>query len=144
MLVIRAFHLKDKEAVIDLWRSCNLITNQNDPSRDIERKQRVNPELFLVGEINGTIVASVMAGYEGHRGWLNYLAVSPEYRKNGYGRSIVEAAEKLLAERGAPKINLQVRSTNKAVIDVYKSLGYSVDEVISLGKRLVQDRRGTT
>lgn len=136
---IRPFHRDDTEAVIRLWRSCSLIAAQNDPYKDIDRKLLVDPELFLVGEIDGEIMASVMGGYEGHRAWLNYLAVSPDHRKNGHGRAIVEAVEKLLAERGAPKINLQVRSTNSAVIAFYQSLGYKVDEVISLGKRLVED-----
>ena len=136
---IRTFDPRDTETVIQLWHSCNLIVPHNDPRKDIERKLRVNPELFLVGEAAGKIIASVMAGYEGHRGWLNYLAVSPGHRGKGYGRAIVMAAEQLLTERGAPKINLQVRSTNTAVIAFYRSLGYGVDDIISLGKRLVDD-----
>lgn len=136
---IRTFDPKDTAAVIQLWRNCNLVMTHNDPHKDIERKLKVNPELFLVGELGGEIIASVMGGYEGHRGWLNYLAVSPGHRGKGYGRAIVRAVERLLDERGAPKINLQVRSTNTAVIAFYQALGYRVDEVISLGKRLVID-----
>lgn len=136
---IRMFSPKDTAAVIQLWRNCNLVMPHNDPQKDIERKLKVNPELFLVGEVGGEIIASVMAGYEGHRGWLNYLAVSPGHRGKGYGRSIVMAAEQLLSERGAPKINLQVRSTNTAVLAFYQALGYKVDDIISLGKRLVTD-----
>ena len=96
----------------------------------------MQPELFLVGLEHDSIVATVMAGYEGHRGWLNYLAVSPEWRYKGLGRQIVTAAETALAELNCPKINLQVRTSNREAIEFYRSLGYSVDDVISMGKRL--------
>ncbi len=136
---IRGFQVKDTEAVIRLWQDCGLLTSQNDPYKDIERKIKVNPELFLIGETEGKIIASVMGGYEGHRGWINYLAVHPAYQKRSYGRAIVTAVEELIIAKGAPKINLQVRTTNTAVIQFYSSLGYSVDDVTSLGKRLIKD-----
>lgn len=129
----------DETAVIDLWVQCGLVAPQNNPHADIQRKLQVDPELFLVGRVGTEIVATVMAGYEGHRGWINYLAVAPSLQKSGYGRQIMAHAEGLLRERGCPKINLQVRSTNRQVIDFYKSLGFSIDEVVSLGKRLVID-----
>lgn len=136
---IREFQKEDTKAVIQLWQECGLVAPQNDPRKDIVRKLGVNPELFLIGEVNGNIIASVMGGYEGHRGWLNYLAVHPAHRKNGYARVIVIAVEKLIYQKGAAKINLQVRSSNTAVIEFYSSLGYGVDEVIGMGKRLIQD-----
>jgi ribosomal protein S18 acetylase RimI-like enzyme len=136
---IRAFHSDDENAVIALWRQCDLVRPWNDPAKDIRRKAKVRPDLFLVGAIDGQIVASVMAGYEGHRGWLNYLAVSPEHQRRGYGRAIVEEAERLLRAAGAPKINLQVRTSNQKVIQFYQRIGYSVDDVVSLGKRLERD-----
>ena len=136
---IREYERADKAAVITLWQTCGLAVPQNDPGKDIERKLAVNPELFLVGEYRGEIVASVMGGYEGHRGWINYLAVSPEHQGEGWGREIMAAVEKRIREKGCPKINLQVRSSNEAVIRFYESLGYSVDEVVGLGKRLLQD-----
>lgn len=136
---IRGFQVKDTEAVIRLWQDCGLLTSQNDPYKDIERKIKVNPELFLIGETEGKIIASVMGGYEGHRGWINYLAVHPAHQKRSYGRTIVTAVEELIIAKGAPKINLQVRTTNTAVIQFYSSLGYSVDDVTSLGKRLIKD-----
>jgi ribosomal protein S18 acetylase RimI-like enzyme len=80
-----------------------------------------------------------MAGYEGHRGWVNYLAVDPGRRRQGLGKDLMAAAERLLAERGCPKINLQVRSENADVIAFYVALGYMKDDVVSLGKRLVND-----
>ncbi len=138
-MLIRPFTLHDTEAVISLWKSCGLVAPQNNPHKDIERKLKVNPELFLIGEVNMKVIASVMGGYEGHRGWLNYLAVSPDHRHKGYGQQIVAAAEKRIAACGAPKINLQVRSTNTEVIKFYTSLGYGEDSVLSMGKRLVED-----
>jgi ribosomal protein S18 acetylase RimI-like enzyme len=136
---IRAFDIADKAAVTALWRACALVVPQNDPDRDIDRKLAVNPELFLVGVDEGKIIASVMAGYEGHRGWINYLAVSPNHRGKGFARLIMAAAEQLLLDKGCPKINLQVRSSNESVIRFYQSLGYAQDDVIGLGKRLLED-----
>jgi ribosomal protein S18 acetylase RimI-like enzyme len=95
--------------------------------------------MFLVGELEGQIVATVMAGYEGHRGWLNYLAVAPAYRRQGFARCIVAAAETLLQHAGCPKINLQIRTSNPDVIEFYRRIGYSVDDVVSMGKRLEID-----
>jgi len=125
--------------VIELWFKCRLVVPSNNPLRDIERKVEVDRNLFLVGIINGKIVATVMGGYEGHRGWINYLAVDPEHRNNGYGRLIMREVEKRIQAKGCPKINLQIRESNEAVIKFYKSLGYSDDSVIGLGKRLEEE-----
>jgi ribosomal protein S18 acetylase RimI-like enzyme len=138
-LQIRPFQLADEAQLIELWTRCDLVRPWNDPRKDIRRKLQAQPELFLVGVLDGVIVASVMAGYEGHRGWINYLAVAPEQQGRGLGRAIMDAAERLLHERGCPKINLQVRSTNTAVLDFYGRLGYARDDVVSLGKRLEND-----
>ena len=136
---IRPFQSADEKAVVALWRQCDLVRPWNDPHKDIARKLRVQPDLFLVGVLDGRIVASVMAGYEGHRGWLNYLAVAPEFQRRGLARALVTEAERLLREAGCPKINLQVRTSNTGVIEFYCRLGYSVDNVVSMGKRLEQD-----
>lgn len=136
---INVYQTNDEAAVIDLWLRCGLVAPQNNPRSDIQRKLQVDPELFLVGWIDDEIVATVMAGYEGHRGWINYLAVEPSLQKSGYGRQIMAHAESLLRARGCPKINLQVRSSNKQVIAFYQSLGFTVDEAVSMGKRLVID-----
>jgi ribosomal protein S18 acetylase RimI-like enzyme len=80
-----------------------------------------------------------MAGYDGHRGWLNYLGVDPDFRRRGFGRKIMAEAERLLREAGAPKINLQVRSSNHEAIEFYRSVGFAVDDVISMGRRLEHD-----
>jgi len=139
LLKIRAFQCSDESAVIALWHQCDLIRPWNDPKTDIYRKLAAQPNLFLVGTANGELVATVMAGYEGHRGWINYLAVHPAHRRKGYGRQIMERAARLLRRLHCPKINLQVRATNRAVIQFYQRLGYSIDEVVSLGKRLERD-----
>ncbi len=137
---IRPYQETDRRALIQLWKRTELVAPQNDPGKDIDRKLQVDPDLLLVGDINGTVVASVMAGYEGHRGWINYLAVDPDFQRKGHGRQLMEAAESLLELRGCPKINLQVRNTNTDVIEFYTAIGYGDDQVIGLGKRLVHDQ----
>jgi ribosomal protein S18 acetylase RimI-like enzyme len=138
----RPFELQDEEQVIALWRECNLVDPSNDPKKDIQRKLKVNPELFLVGVVNDEIVATIMGGYEGHRGWVNYLAVSPSHQRKGYGRQMMEAVESKLRAMGCAKINLQVRETNLVVVEFYKSIGYNLDHVIGMGKRLEYDNQG--
>lgn len=136
---IRQFALPDEPAVIALWQRCELTRPWNDPRKDIRRKLTVQPELFLVGELDGALIATVMAGYDGHRGWVNYLAVAPEHRKSGLGRTLMRNVEAQLEARGCPKLNLQVRTSNAAVLDFYRAIGYSVDDTVSLGKRLIPD-----
>jgi ribosomal protein S18 acetylase RimI-like enzyme len=113
----------------------------NDPHRDISRKLQVRGDLFLVGVADGKIVATVMAGYEGHRGWVNYLAVAPENQRAGLARKMMDEAERRLREAGCPKINLQVRGGNASAIEFYRAIGYIQDDVISMGKRLEHDER---
>jgi len=138
-IVTRAFRPEDELAVIDLWRRCGLVVPHNDPHKDIARKMRVRPDLFRVCEFNGVIVATVMIGYEGHRGWVNYLAVDPAHQKRGFGRQMMDEAERLLRAEGCPKINLQVRRTNTDVLAFYNAIGYLEDNAVSLGKRLERD-----
>lgn len=133
---IRPFLTTDEAEVISLWRTCGLISPANDPHQDIVYKQQVNPELFLVGALGKKVIGTCMAGYEGHRGWINYLAVHPEQQRNGYASRLLAEAEHLLRELGCPKINLQIRNTNTAVTAFYEKRGFSVDPVISMGKRL--------
>jgi ribosomal protein S18 acetylase RimI-like enzyme len=136
---LRPFSPSDEAAVVDLWQRCGLTRPWNDPRKDIHRKLTVQPELFLVGETGGKVVASVMAGYDGHRGWVNYLAVAPDCRNKGYGRLIMRHVEERLSAMGCPKLNLQVRADNTAVLEFYRKLGYAVEERASLGKRLIPD-----
>lgn len=136
---IRPFTEADTDAVIALWQACGLTRPWNDPLRDIQRKLTVQRELFLVGEADSRLVASAMAGYDGHRGWVNYLAVVPDAQGLGYGRALMAHIEAALLARGCPKLNLQVRSSNTAVLAFYRQLGYAQDEAVSLGKRLIAD-----
>ena len=138
-LVIRPYRSQDKTGVINLWLECGLVVPHNDPRRDIARKLEVNGEWFMVGTIDDRVVATCMAGYEGHRGWVNYLAVSPGWRRRGLATRMMECAERALKAAGCPKINLQVRTSNDDVIRFYEATGYSVDPVVSMGKRLEPD-----
>jgi ribosomal protein S18 acetylase RimI-like enzyme len=141
-LIIRIYDPADQEAVISLWTACGLVVPWNDPIQDIARKLRFQKELFLVAVREGKLIGTVMAGYEGHRGWINYLAVSPAHQKKGLGRRLMQEAEKCLLALGCPKINLLVRKSNSQVIDFYRHLGFSADEAVSLGKRLQRDDGG--
>jgi ribosomal protein S18 acetylase RimI-like enzyme len=125
--------------VVQLWQECGLTVPWNDPHKDIKRKLTVQREMFLVGLLDERLIASVMAGYDGHRGWINYLAVHPDYQRSGFGRMMMQKAEESLRAAGCPKINLQVRSSNVAVIEFYQTLGFKADDVVSLGKRLEPD-----
>jgi ribosomal protein S18 acetylase RimI-like enzyme len=139
LMQIRTFQPADEAAVVALWEQCHLTRPWNDPHKDVQRKLRVQSDWFLVGEVEGQIVATVMAGYDGHRGWIYYLGVDPENRGKGLGRSMMAQAEKLLRVAGCPKINLLVRSENDGVIGFYRSLGYAADPVVCLSKRLEHD-----
>jgi ribosomal protein S18 acetylase RimI-like enzyme len=147
---IRAFAPADTEPVVALWHECGLTRPWNDPHRDIERKLAVQPELFLVGtelvqsagdtgSPEEVLVATAMAGHEGHRGWLYYVAVAPGHRGGGRARQIVAEAERLLLEAGCPKVQLMVRSGNDTAEATWGSLGYEPSDVVVFGKRLIED-----
>lgn len=140
---IRSFQPADEEAVVALWQECGLTRPWNDPRKDIARKLAEQPDLFLVGTLGDEVVASAMVGFDGHRGWVYYVAVAERHRKRSYGRALMQEAERLLVERGCPKLNLQVRSSNSGVIEFYRRLGYVQDETVSLGKRLIHDQAKT-
>ena len=129
----------DEELVVQLWIDCGPVVPWNDPHRDIQRKLQVQPEMFLVACLEDQIIGTVMAGYDGHRGWINYLAVHPQHQRAGVAAQLMDEAALLLRAARCPKINLQVRSSNTAVIDFYKRAGFEVDDVVSLGKRLDAD-----
>ena len=136
---IRPYRTADEAAVVKLWTECGLVRSWNDPRKDIQRKLLVQPELFLVGLLDGALVATVMAGFEGHRGWVNYLAVAEKCRGRGFGRLLMERAEQGLKAMGCPKLNIQVRTSNAEVLKFYERLGYARDETVALGKRLIAD-----
>ena len=127
---------KYQNAVIDLWNKCNLIVPYNDPIEDIQKKLDFQPELFFIALLKGQLLGSIMVGYEGHRGWINYLAVLPSFQRRGYGKKLVNKAIVELRKIGCSKINLQVRRSNASVVEFYKHLGFEEEERISLGMRL--------
>jgi len=142
-LRIRSFDIRDTDDVIALWHDSGLTRPWNDPRRDIERKLTTQPDLFLVGTLDRQIVATAMVGYDGHRGWVNYLAVSPASRRRGHARAMMDEAERRLLALGCPKLNLQLRSSNTAALGFYHALGYVEDDAIGLGKRLIVDGPGS-
>lgn len=139
---IRAFRAADEEAVVALWEEAGLTRPWNDPRADIRRKLSVQPELFLVAADGDTVVGSVMAGYDGHRGWLYYLASASSHRGRGIGRALVAEAERLLEAMGCPKVQLMVRPDNTGARGFYDALGYVSFETWATGRRLIVDGPG--
>ncbi|HUF98799.1 MAG TPA: GNAT family acetyltransferase [Ilumatobacter sp.] len=136
---IRSFEEGDRAAVITLWEICDLVRPLNNPDHDIDRKVSHSVDLLFVGCRGESIVATVMAGYDGHRGWINYLGVSPSERGTGVGAAMMLHAQSALRAVGCPKINLQVPSSNPDAIEFYRTMGYAVDDVILMSVRLVDD-----
>lgn len=136
---IRPYQASEEQAVIAIWNQCGLIRPWNDPRRDIARKLTEQPELFLVAADELKPVGTAMVGFDGHRGWVYYLAVAPGLQRQSIGRALMAEAERLLLERGCPKICLMVRSSNTEVIEFYRRLGYRQDDVVTLGRRLIPD-----
>jgi ribosomal protein S18 acetylase RimI-like enzyme len=136
---IRPFRPEETEQVVALWEACGLTRPWNDPRRDIARKLAVQPELFLVAEVDGSVAGTAMAGYDGHRGWVYYLAVVPQRQSGGLGRLPMREVESRLLAMGCPKVNVQVRSGNDAVAAFYERLGFARDGAAGFGKRLIPD-----
>lgn len=133
---IRAYQPSDEVAVIALWSQCGLVSPESDPQADIRRKLSVQPELFVVGILDSMVIASAMAGYDGHRAYLYYLAVAPEHQRQGFGRAIVAHIQNLLRERGSPKLNLFVAPDNSGAFTFYERLGFGRNEMVCLGQVL--------
>ena len=139
-LLIRPFKEGDEEALVSLWNMCKLTVPWNNPYKDIARKLKVQAELFLVGYLEDKLIVSVMAGYDGHRGWINYFAVHPDFQARGYGKQLMDNVENGLRELGCPKINLQIREENDKVFTYYQKLGFVEEKRINMGKRLEDDQ----
>lgn len=136
-MIVRSYTDKDREKVATLWREVFPDDpTWNVPEEDIERKLKIQRDLFFVAEDEGEIIGTAMGGYDGHRGWVYLVAVSPRYRKKGIGKALMDAVERGLKKIGCPKLNLQVRGSNKEVIEFYRRLGYVVEDRVSMGKRL--------
>jgi ribosomal protein S18 acetylase RimI-like enzyme len=136
---IRQFVPNDTNRVIFIWEQCDLVRSWNNPNFDIQRKLNFQKELFFVGLLNDEIIATAMFGYDGHRGWLNYFAVLPNFQKRGFSKQLMTFGEMALIERGCPKLNLQIRNDNTKAINFYQKVGYKEDAAVSFGKRLIED-----
>jgi len=139
-LPIAAFQPSDTESVVTLWKACGMTRPWNDPYKDIARKQAVQPELFLIVRDGKDVIATIMGGFDGHRGWVNYLAVAESHRGQGIARTLMSEVEQRMQAEGCPKVNLMVRPGNDAIIAFYEHLGYTVEKSVALGKRLISDR----
>ena len=138
-IVVRDFLPEDCDAVIALWKVCGLLRPWNDPRKDIPRKLTDGNRAFWVTTSGDSLIAVVMVGYDGHRGSINYLAVAPEHQRAGIGVRLTRQAEAFLIELGCPKVSFCVRKDNDVVLAFYDGLGYGVDDVHFLGKRLIPD-----
>ncbi len=134
---IRPYHENDRDGLLSLWTEIFPANSpHNDPATSLDKKLRTDPDLLLVSVMDGEIVGSVMGGYDGHRGWIYSLAVTPSLRRKGIASALMAAIEEKLHKRGCLKVNLQVLSSNSAVIALYEELGFHVEERISMGKKL--------
>ena len=136
---ISEFTDDQSDQVFVLWEKCGLTRNWNNLEKDIARKNGDQNGKFLIGQIDGVLMASIMIGYDGHRGSINYLAVDPDCAGAGYGKILMAEAERFLLSVGCPKINLCVRTDNDKAIEFYQQLGYAIEPVYLLGKRLIKD-----
>ena len=140
---IRKYEDKDEDCVVALWREVLPDSSpHNDPATSIQKKLAVDRDLLLVCSVDGSVVGTVMGGYDGHRGWIYSLAVKPERQRQGVATALVRQLEKELMGRGCLKVNLQVRASNEKVVALYKKLGYKTEERISMGKRLYGEETG--
>jgi ribosomal protein S18 acetylase RimI-like enzyme len=138
-LIIRPYKNSDEQKVLALWHECNLVVPWNNPKRDIQRKLEETPDQFLMAEINTKIIGTCMFGYDGHRGWIYYFAVKPEFQRKGIATKLMRRAEERLRNLGCPKINLMIRNKNEQMIKFYKRIGYKEDPVVVLSRRLYSD-----
>ncbi len=137
MVEIRTYEESDEAAVAALWREVFAdAPAHNVPEEDIRRKLAVQRDLFFVAVEGDVVVGTALAGYDGHRGWVHYVAVKPSRRRRGIGAALMKRVEEELAAAGCPKLNLQVRAPNRETVAFYEKLGYVVEERVSMGKRL--------
>jgi len=124
------------EAAVALWEACDLTRPWNDPHADARRALEGATSTILAHRQDGRLVATVMVGADGHRGWVYYLAVAPDLRKRGLGEAMMHAAEAWALARGMPKMQLMVRIENAAAAGFYHAIGYATEERLLLAKRL--------
>jgi ribosomal protein S18 acetylase RimI-like enzyme len=126
-LSIKEASATDEAAVVALWKACGLVVSYNDPGADFRfARGKQNSDVLIASDATGRIIGSVMVGHDGHRGWVYYVSAAPDERKNGIGRSVMQAAGKWLAKRGIRKMQLMVRETNTQVVAFYERIGFEV------------------
>jgi ribosomal protein S18 acetylase RimI-like enzyme len=136
--IVRPYKDEDHSSLIELWETCFPDEPPwNKPADVIRRKLTVQPELLMVCLADGRLVGSVLAGFDGFRGWVNKVATHPEYQRKGIATLLMKTAEDRLAAMGCPKLNLQVRTENASVIEFYDGAGYKIEDRVSMGKRLL-------
>jgi len=139
VMKIRVFNETDSPEVIALWRDvAHGDAPHNDPETAIRQKLAIDPDLFFVADVDGKVVGTVMGGYDGHRGWIYAVAVDSRFRRQSIGSALMHRVEMALIERGCMKVNLQVLASNPGAVKFYETLGYSVEERVSMGKRLYE------
>lgn len=136
MIEVGELRADEAEAAVALWQACGLTRPWNDPHADLALALASPGATVLAGRIDDQLVATVMAGCDGHRGWVYYLAVDPALRHAGHGAAMMRAAESWLKIRGAPKLNLMVRADNVAAVGFYAAIGYAASDVMVLQKIL--------
>ena len=136
MIVFRDIEDRDVEPVVALWRACGMTRPWNDPYKDISFAREGGTSTVLLGEIEDRIVATAMVGHDGHRGMLYYVAVDPALQGQGLGKALVKAAEAWLAARGVWKVTLLVRTDNEHVRGFYEKLGYEVNPVLCMARKI--------
>ena len=135
-MIIKSLAVHQIDDAVELWRQVGLTRPWNDPRDDIRRALASPSSIVLAGIEGDKLIATAMVGHDGHRGWVYYLAVTPEAQRHGYGRVIMNACEAWLAERDVPKLNIMVRADNAAAVGFYEALHHSPDDVIVLSRRL--------
>jgi ribosomal protein S18 acetylase RimI-like enzyme len=123
-LTVTSIEDADIPEVVGLWKRAGLVREWNDPTGDIELARKERNATILLGRQGGALVASLLVGHDGHRGWVYYVSVDPDHRSKNYGRDIMTAAEDWLRARGIMKLQLMVRGDNAGVHAFYESLGY--------------------
>jgi ribosomal protein S18 acetylase RimI-like enzyme len=137
MVKIRKFRQTDKDSVITIWKDVfNPQKPHNDPELVINMKTKHNDGLFFIAEENKQLIGTIMGGFDGHRGWLYSLAVSPKYRRKGVGTLLVNKVLNELINLGCIKVNLQIYSDNRSTVEFYKKIGFLIEDRISMGKKI--------
>jgi len=132
--VISEAVLNDAAQIVELWNNVGLMRPWNDPNKDIELSLAAESSMLFKAQKGNVLIGTVMAGYDGHRGWIYYLAVDPAHQKQGVGRKLYDTALDWLKEKGAPKVQILIRADNTDVVSFYEALGFEKSTSVLMGK----------